>query len=79
MCIFADHCSFRLTPKFLRQHCKDLKLYLTPQLNDVLYLHYKGTSIKQVILKCIKWNCFGSERLICPGFYLLAVDNVRLM
>ena len=34
--------NYRLNKKFLRQHCKDLKLYLTPHLNDVLYLHFKG-------------------------------------
>ncbi|KAK2149511.1 hypothetical protein LSH36_449g04022 [Paralvinella palmiformis] len=32
----------RLTKEFLRDHCKKMKLYITPRLNDVLYLHYKG-------------------------------------
>lgn len=34
--------SLSMTKEFLQKHCKDNKLYRTPELNDVLYLHYKG-------------------------------------
>jgi len=32
----------RMTEKGLRDLCKKDKLYQTPRLNDVLYLHYQG-------------------------------------
>lgn len=32
----------RMTKKFLQKLCKQHKLYITPALNDMLYLHYKG-------------------------------------
>ncbi|KAI9106276.1 hypothetical protein DFS34DRAFT_57416 [Phlyctochytrium arcticum] len=31
-----------MTPKYLKQLCKEQKLYQTPELNDKMYLHFKG-------------------------------------
>jgi dynein assembly factor 1 len=33
-----------MTKQFLQKLCKQHKLYVTPALNDTLYLHFKGES-----------------------------------
>ena len=42
----------RMTPQYIRKICRELKLYTTPYLNDVLYLHYKGTVHSSCMCVC---------------------------
>lgn len=54
-----------ITKDWLRKLCKENGLYVTPHLNDKLYLHYKGVKRIENLeeytgLKCIflEGNCF---------------------
>ncbi|KAL1402226.1 hypothetical protein pipiens_006180 [Culex pipiens pipiens] len=61
----AEESSFgpkKMTKKSIVDSCKKNKLYITPHLNDILYLHYSGynaiESLEEYVgLKCLWLEC----------------------
>nr|KAJ3421677.1 Dynein assembly factor 1, axonemal [Polyrhizophydium stewartii] len=60
-----------MTPRYLKQLCKEQKLYQTPALNDIIYLHFKGFAK----IECLDEYC-GLKSLWLEGNGISRIENL---
>eukprot|EP00729_Bicosta_minor_P004388 gene4388-7259_t len=62
----------RLSKPFLKQLCKEMNQYTTPELNDQLYLHFKGFQKIEALDEYVGLKCLWLE-----GNGLSKIENVE--
>ncbi|OUM70262.1 hypothetical protein PIROE2DRAFT_1678 [Piromyces sp. E2] len=60
-----------MTEKYIKQLCREQKLYVTPELNDKIYLHYKGFSKIENLT-----NYIGLKSLWLEGNGIDKIENL---
>lgn len=64
---------FKLSKEWLRNHCREQKLYLTPALNETLHLHFKGFTQLEALEEYT-----GLKALFCEGNGLFNLDGLSM-
>lgn len=77
-----NYSTMEMNAKSIRQICKDKKLYLTPSLNDKLYLHFKGFTVINGLDEYTGMNhsfTIFITALLFNYFYLQSLKGVRVL